>query len=584
MRERRSIASIILVAFLFVTCIPITVVCSYTYQYLSQNIRKDFHNRSKQYIAGVDSNLNIYFNEIKKITDSVFTSETIRSLLLAEAGTQAEQFEQDRRFREYFLNLVGSRADFSCITLYKENGDFLEWNLRQVNRPWPDNQQVLRVLEENGAKLTLFGPRKQIGGSGYQNYFTVGRQIKHIDTGKNIGYIIIDLDYAMFGKMIGMSEKQKENLLIVDKADQVVYNSHNRLEVLKIYHNIEDYMEKQEQSEEKQFVEVTGKSFDWRYYMISDKESLLKELNLVALTFLTVGSLCFLAFFIVAFCISRSISRPLNRLERAMSNAENSGFNEVVPAFDTYGEVNRLTRRYNVMLVEIQRLIENEKELSKKKAESDYQALQLQITPHFLYNSLDSINCLAQVYGKNDISEMILSLADIFKYNMRYETKTVILSDEINHVKNYCMLQAVHFQDRFEIQYEIEENCQQREVTKFMLQPLVENAINYGVSKKKAGGVILIKAEEKEDKLLVSVRDNGAGMSEETRAVLQKMMRAEAEELLSEPYAEYHIGLYNVNLRLKLQYGNEAGMMLDSVRDRQTIVTIYIPFGGKEYV
>lgn len=578
----RSITSIMLVSFLLVTFIPIMVLCTYSYHYLAENVKEDFYNRSKQLVTGIDSNLTIYFNEIKKLTDSVFVSGTIEEILITDGQSLSESLEQYYVFQEYFSNLIGGRGDFACIYLYKQNGEYLEWNLRQMNQLQPSNEAVLEKLKESGARFVVYGPRTQTAASGYQrNIITVGRQLKSVNTGRDTGYLIIDLDYSAFQKIIGMKARQPENLIISDADRRIYYNNHKREDVGDIYPELETLLENEVSGNKKQYTEIKSNAMEWNYLMITDQEALLRKLNHVAFYLFGGGTLCFLLFFIIAYFVSQSISKPLKRLEEAMRKAESNGFNEVVPAFNTYGEVNKLTRRYNVMLVEIQRLLENEKELYRKKAESDYQALQLQITPHFLYNSLDSINCLAQVYGKNDISEMILSLADIFKYNMRYETKTVTLRDEITHVQNYCMLQAVHFQERFQIIYEVDEVYLDYQVTKFMLQPLVENAISYGVSRLKSGGWIKISAEETDRELIVSVTDNGKGMGEDVQQQLCELFNLSIEELIHGKGDNTHVGLYNVNLRLKLQYGELAGITFKSVPDKETRVNIHIPKRGK---
>lgn len=579
-RFHRSITSTILASFFLAAFVPIVVLCIWSYQYLARNIKQDFYDRARQITTGIDSNLGIYFDEIEKITNSVFTSGDIEKILLEEPESPSENLRMELLFKDYISNLIGNRSDFLRVNLCKESGEFYQWTQGQLGQWYPENQQVIDELQKSGARFAVYGPRSLRTYSGYKKQiFTVGRELKSIHSGRTIGYLIMDLDYKGIEKIIGM-ENQTENLLIISDEGEIYYDNFYPDQVGGTWEN--SFLDEKEWSGEKQYIEIESSSMDWKYLMMTDQEALLKKLNHVVGYFIGGGTFCFFMFLLIAFFVSQSVSKPLKRLEEAMSKAESNGFNEIVPAANTYGEVNRLTRRYNVMLVEIQRLLENEKELYRKKAESEYQALQLQITPHFLYNSLDSINCLAQVHGRNDISEMILSLADTFKYNMRYDTKTVTLGDEVAHVKNYCMLQAVHFQDRFEIFYEIDEQYLQDEVTKFMLQPLVENAINYGVGKMKHGGKIRISAYEKDGKLMVEVEDNGMGMSQEKQEELQNMFDMPVEQLLHKKEDITHIGLYNVNLRIKLQYGADAGMCVDSMPGMGTRVRIAIPRKGGE--
>jgi two-component system sensor histidine kinase YesM len=265
-----------------------------------------------------------------------------------------------------------------------------------------------------------------------------------------------------------------------------------------------------------------------------------------------------------------------------MGRAEKNNFNEIVPANDSLEEVNQLTRHFNAMLVEIQRHIDRENELGRKRNESEFKALQMQITPHFLYNSLESINCMAQIHGEDEISAMIRSLAKIFQYNMRYDSRTVTFGDEINHVKNYCMLQAVNYQDRFRIEYHIEDRFLDRRVVKFMLQPLVENAIYHGVKQRKSGGLISLNAWDEGSRFMISITDNGKGMTQEEQDHLNAYLKKGSNDLYMMEKDAPHIGLINVNLRLKLTYGESAGIEVKSEYLKGTAVEIMIPLEGAE--
>jgi two-component system sensor histidine kinase YesM len=516
---------------------------------------------------------------VKHITDSIFASGTIQSALTAPAHTDKEEVAQEQSINNYIQNLVGSRADLACVTIYSNKDEIYIDNIRRLKDVEPSNDIVLDELQEKNSKFVLFGPRYQITGSGYQrNIITVGRQLKDLDNGEVIGYLIIDIDYSILQKTIGMSNKDETTaLLITDSNDRIIYNSENSDDVTLPYQETDTYHMFAD-TKKAQIVTITSENFEWSYRMLSNGEALLGELSKVALTFMTVGLASFIIFLICSILISKSVSKPLRRLEDAMRNAESNHFNEILPSIDTYGEVNRLTRRFNVMLVEIQRLLEREKDLWQKQAESEYKALQLQITPHFLYNSLDSINCLALVHGRKDISEMVLSLAGIFKYNMRYDAKLATMGDEINHVKNYCMLQAVHYQDSFRIEYAVEDSLLDREVVKFMLQPLVENAIYHGLKEKDMGDLIRIAAYETGQELVVQVADNGAGMNPDKEEALRTLLQKPSSELFKLAKDNHHIGLINVNLRLKLQYGEDAGITFDTKENSGTDMYIHIPF------
>lgn len=577
-----SIASVVMYTFIIVTIIPTIALCIYIYTYLSNNIRADYTDTANQVISGVDKNLEIYFNEIRKTTDGIFAAEDVQELLggVMSAGEIAgENLERQSSVSANLFETYGGRGDIACVGLYSMEGDLIcESNLTNLKKLYPDNQSVFEELKDTHGAFTVIGTRYQVSRSGYhKNIITVGRIIKNLETGQDIGYMLIDIDYGMFKRMIAMSKNKNLGvLLITDENDIVLYNSEQDQGILTNYYETETYRKIVDKKNSQEVV-CTSMSLPWEYHMLSAGEDMLYELNKVARQTIIVGMLMFGVFLFMSILISRSVTKPIKRLEAAMERAEANHFNEIIPAFDTYGEVNRLTRRYNVMLVEIRRLLEKEKELHQKQAETEYKALQMQITPHFLYNSLDSISCLAQIHNEPEISEMVIGLADIFKYNIKYDFALVTLRDEIKHVQNYGLVQALRYQDCFEIIYDVKDEDLEHKVTKFMLQPLVENAINHGMKDVSENGKIIISAMRWDDFFVVCVSDNGAGMDKETEEKVHALLNQSSEDMFEHQKEEQHIGLLNVNLRLKLQYGERAGMDFRSQKGRGTVMYIKIP-------
>ncbi len=574
----KSIASGVMYTFIMVTMIPSIVLWIYAYSFLADNIRIDYSKSAHQIVNGIDKNLGIYFNEIRKTTDGIFVSKEVQNLLRdVEEEKVVRDTERTQTVRAFLNDTYGGRGDIVGVSLYSMQGLVCESNMSRLKTIYPEDVNVLKEIEAANGAFIVTGARYQTSSKGHRrNIITVGRMIKNLDTGKGIGFLLIDIDYEMFKKMIGMSEnKELGILLIVDERDKVIYNSGNDRDITEDYHTIECYINNQS-GRNSQSVICESEEFAWKYYVLSDGKQILDELNEVATHIVVVGVCSFLLFGIMSVWISKSVTGPVKRLEYAMENVERNRFNEIIPAFDTYGEINRLTRRYNVMLVEIQRLLEREKELYQKQAASEYKALQMQITPHFLYNSLESINCLAQIHNEPEISEMIIGLADIFKYNVKTDFMLVTLRDEINHVKNYELVQAVRYQDSFQIYYDIKESDLEHKVTKFMLQPLVENAITHAMKCVREGGRIVIGTETRDGYFMISVKDNGQGMDAKTEEMLRIKLNQKREEMF-EKQNDSHIGLLNVSLRLKLQFGEEAGVIFDTEYGVGTNMYIRIP-------
>ena len=197
-------------------------------------------------------------------------------------------------------------------------------------------------------------------------------------------------------------------------------------------------------------------------------------------------------------------------------------------------------------------------------------ALQTQINPHFLNNTLEAIGNAAALLmkGENKVTEMIYSLGMLMRISLSGENYLVPLEEELKHVELYVKLVDFRFRGRIAMHIEIPEELKQEKIVKLTLQPLIENAIEHGLAKRRNDGRIWIKGERQEDKIYIHVIDNGDGISEEELAKLQ-------EQLDKSPInGSRHIGLRNVNQRLKLVFGEEYGLRLSSARGGGLCVTV----------
>lgn len=238
--------------------------------------------------------------------------------------------------------------------------------------------------------------------------------------------------------------------------------------------------------------------------------------------------------------------------------------------------VDRMNQKFIDML--------NTKELinvSKKQAE--YLALQNQINPHFLYNTLEGIRSEALFAGIDGVAQMTEALASFFRYTISNVEHLVTLEEELGNVENYFIIQQFRFEDRLNISIHID-NEDERElliakIPKLTLQPIIENSIYHGLEQKLGPGMVRIKIEGTESRLIITVSDNGLGMSEENLMKLNKKLRAVSiDEMQPEMEAAGGIALVNVNSRIKLLFGDEYGLYIYSTLNEGTDVEITIPY------
>ena len=199
-----------------------------------------------------------------------------------------------------------------------------------------------------------------------------------------------------------------------------------------------------------------------------------------------------------------------------------------------------------------------------------YQALQAQINPHFLYNTLDTMGSIAEIQGCIQVSNLCQSLAGLFRYSLDMKNPLSTVSGELVHLKNYIYVMNVRMQNQVEYEFHIDDNVLQDTLPRISIQPLVENALNHGLKNQKGKKKVIISAGIRDDDLLISVEDNGIGMSDE-----------KIRELFSEDPGEKQknrsIGIFNIHKRMQYLYGESYGVKIKSEPEKGTVVFLEIP-------
>lgn len=291
-----------------------------------------------------------------------------------------------------------------------------------------------------------------------------------------------------------------------------------------------------------------------------------------------IVTICILVALFFAFIVTQSISSPLKRLKSEMANVSKQNL-DIHYEDSAKDEITELGNKFNEMIGDIKKLI-NDLYISRiKKNESDYKkkeaelnALQMQIKPHFLYNTLDIIRWEALYHdgGESKLSRMIENLSELLRFGVKTNVNLVTVQEEIKHVEAYLKVINHKFQYPVELEYHLEEGIAKSQIAKLSLQPLVENAVLHGFDTKKAGNKVSIHGDMIEGTIEITVRDNGKGMPENTRIDLNRVM--------NEGYRDSTeaIGLNNVNDRIKLYFGNEYGISIRAY-DIGTAIVIRVP-------
>ena len=273
--------------------------------------------------------------------------------------------------------------------------------------------------------------------------------------------------------------------------------------------------------------------------------------------------------------ISRRLTKPIKVLATQMSKVQLDKFEiedimilENKENSNRSDEISMLRTSFHIMLTNIQTLIKSEYEQKVMKKEAEIKSLQMQINPHFLYNTLDTINWMARGQGFEDIGNITSSLGKLMRYSLS-KKEFVTVREEINNLKDYVEIQDVRYGDKVSVHFEVDESVEKYLMPKLLIQPMVENAITHGIEDKIDDSTIYIRVIEVEEEIHIIVEDDGVGMS---GAVIEGLM----SDGLEPKEGHTSIGIHNVNQRIKMIYGVEYGMQIQSVLGAGTKITLRI--------
>jgi two-component system sensor histidine kinase YesM len=325
---------------------------------------------------------------------------------------------------------------------------------------------------------------------------------------------------------------------------------------------------------------IQSNVLEYTYYETKGMETVRKE---VSESFGRISFLIFVLFVVLvlaaiflSFIIPNSIVKPIEHLVETTKKVARGDLTVRANVLKG-GEVSDLGNSLNIMIEKIENLLTKVKidETNLRKAELEL--LQSQINPHFLYNTLDTIVWLAESGRQEDVVKMVGALSDFFRTSLNYGNGIVNLREEERHVRSYLQIQQVRYQDILQYEINFPEEIKDAIIPKITLQPLVENALYHGIKNRRGKGIIVVSAAINDYDIEIKVSDNGIGMNEEQLKRIQHRLSNRDKE--DEKYSKREsYGIYNVNERIKLKFGDSYGLSVSSKYNEGTCVRIKIPY------
>ena len=326
-----------------------------------------------------------------------------------------------------------------------------------------------------------------------------------------------------------------------------------------------------------------SQNMNWYIICMVPEQSILKNFYMSILICAVISVLLLIGFLLVSLRNAESISRPVRLLEKKCELVAKGHF-DIRNENSGILEIDRLFTRFKDMAEQLDNLIHKvyeakikEQSLIAESRQAQMQALQMQINPHFLYNTLDSINWMALMAGNEEVSEMILALGQLFRSNMNTSGIYAKVSNAVENVRLYMYLQQVRFEEGLEYQIEVEDDVKDAMILKNLIQPLVENSIKHGIEPWNIKGSVHISIKKSGDLISLAVQDNGHGIAKEQLDHLRQQWKDIDKEEEEGNTGKGSVGLRNIMRRLWLCYGSKASFVISSNKEKGTSTLINFP-------
>lgn len=585
----RPLKQQILMLFLPVTLVIVLLICVFTYNFEMAQVKTNasylIEATATRTSSVIDEKLSIIFSQLSKFSES----NSLGSLLINNYSqdTSRNKYNDILNCYQNMQNVYYTYSDaidsmYFCtnngveITAYTDlipadtSIDLAKWF-----HTYKDNSfgYYWRNLHEDDVFKTKYS----------RPVLSVFRNIGSINSPAQ-GLVVINLKPSYFKRQIDNSQiSQHGYLMLVSKDGAIKSDSIQKEYTL----NQDDMKRLQNGQEEKGKFECTSavgnnkllvtykglETNDWRLVVVVPQEDLTAVFSQLKYVLLLIAILLAAVFVCLSINFAKSISRPIEVLSQKVKEFDLGNdkvdFSEGLNADN---EIGTLAMGLSQMGMSVNNLFEQVKKEQIQKSKIELLALQSQIKPHFLYNTLASIRHLIDQNDMRKASEMCSGLEKFYMIGISGGREIISVQEEVEHVRNYLRIQQMRYAEDFDFSIEMDHEILSAPILKLTLQPLVENAIYHGIKTKEGKGIIVLTGQKKDTCMIFEVYDDGVGMDEEELKTLRASVLQEG--VVEDPK---NFGLRNVNMRLKLYFGAAAFITFDSVKDAYTQVTITIP-------
>ncbi len=593
--HRMTLRNKLLISFILIF-LPMLFLSSLSINLYSSEIENKLINsaigNNEQIIYNLDNSLNM----LTKLSEYPLYDDILIEILKRDYGnlpdaklTRSNDFEKARGLLNnnivFYSNLIDSVWLYG--TKHYDLRGRAQVETMQSSYSITEEEWLEKIISRDGGAVVLgIRPdRQKLPGTDF--VISVARVIKDKSTRESIGIILINVDIHKLEQLwMDRGLTQNTRFYLVDESDRIIFSKDKKQVNQSLQSILQEDITLNASSGEKvkldgewyQLISSRSKVSEWRTIsLIPTNELFAYNIQMSRLT-LFIGLIVLILTIGAVYLITTSITRPIYALSHNMKKMGDGHLDVTIGQY--YGEMGIIGKAISMMQTKIKNLIQKIYIEEEEKRKAEMHALQAQINPHFLYNTMSAIKWMANIQGATSIEKALNSLAFLMAYTSKWNNDFVSIADEMVFIENYISILDIRYYNKFKVNYKIDAEAYRYKTLKFMLQPMIENAVFHGFEGMQEMGELDIIIKREGDTIILSVVDNGQGFEQEK---LKTILQEDSQKASRQRFNS--IGLSNVHKRIKLHFGEEYGLNIQSVPGRGTTVVISIPAiedGGEE--
>ncbi len=573
MRKAFSLSTLIAVAIMSLLALFVIITSIIMSIFYTRTVEESAVSSTEEFVRQLNNNVDYYISDITDVADYA------RNLARTSTNLSAD----DIRIR--LEALIAARDDLVRVAIFTKDGEtIVSTGPGEIDRDYVLSELWFQRAVAGEGDFFFTGPHKESFSPSDALVLSYSQIINYADaaTDSTQAVLLIDLNFNAIQEISDSA---------AFAANGYIYFISNDGEL--IYHPYGNEIESGTFSEDLAIVEDTvwgtvisefeGRSrltvimtvnqTRWRIVGVAYMDELLGGYNIFRVLILVLSVFLILLSIPVANIIAKRLTLPIRRLEQEMKKVQEGDF-DISPPSGGSAEVQSLSSSFMLMVSRTEELMKRIKTTEAVKRQRELDALQAKINPHFLYNTLDSVIWMAETGDNEGVVRMVSSLARLFRISIAKGRDIITLREELQHVRSYMDIQSMRYKDKFTYSITLPDELQEAPVIKLIIQPIVENSIYHGIKMLQDEGRIDIEAHSDGSTLWIRVSDNGVGMTDERlRSILDRSADHQHKE------GGNGIGMLNIDERIKLTYGEEYGLEIESELDAGTTVTVKLPRG-----